>query len=39
LSGRLRKVANLRFNYKEVKKGGNLEENIVLERGDKAVVP
>jgi polysaccharide export outer membrane protein len=34
-----RKVANLIFNYKEVKHGRHLEQNIVLERGDTVVVP
>ena len=27
------------FNYKEIKKGENLEQNILLERGDVLVVP
>ena len=27
------------FNYKEVEKGGNLEQNIILQRGDVVVVP
>ena len=27
------------FNYKEVEKGNNLEQNIVLQRGDVVVVP
>ena len=27
------------FNYKEVEKGANLEQNIVLQRGDVVVVP
>ena len=27
------------FNYKEVEKGSNLEQNIVLKRGDVVVVP
>lgn len=29
----------LPFNYKSIKKGRNLEQNIVLERGDTVVVP
>ncbi len=28
-----------RFNYKEVKKGNNLEQNIILKSGDTIVVP
>jgi polysaccharide export outer membrane protein len=32
-------VANLHFNYKDVKKGSHLEQNIFLERGDTVVVP
>jgi polysaccharide biosynthesis/export protein len=32
-------VTNLRFNYKEVKQGRHLEQNILLERGDTVVVP
>ena len=27
------------FSYKEVEKGGNLEQNIILKRGDVVVVP
>jgi polysaccharide export outer membrane protein len=33
------KVTNLPFNYKAVKNGRDLEQNIVLERGDTVVVP
>lgn len=33
------KVTNLLFNYKEVRKGKNLEQNIFLERGDTVLVP
>ena len=33
------KVTNLLFNYKEVKNGRHLDQNIVLERGDTVVVP
>ena len=29
----------LNFNYNEVSKGENLEQNIILERGDVIVVP
>ena len=29
----------LPFNYKRIKKGQNLEENILLQRGDVVVVP
>lgn len=32
-------VINLRFNYKDVKQGRHLEQNILLERGDTVVVP
>ena len=32
-------VTKLRFNYKEVSKGENLDQNIVLQRGDTVVVP
>lgn len=32
-------VTNLRFNYKDVKQGRHLEQNILLERGDTVVVP
>jgi polysaccharide biosynthesis/export protein len=32
-------VLNLKFNYKDVKQGRHLEQNIVLERGDTVVVP
>ena len=33
------KVTNLHFNYKKIKKGQSLEQNIILERGDTIVVP
>jgi polysaccharide export outer membrane protein len=33
------KVIKLRFNYKEVSKGQNLDQDIVLLRGDTVVVP
>ncbi|MCK8603905.1 polysaccharide biosynthesis/export family protein [Desulfoferrobacter suflitae] len=33
------KTVRLPFNYKDVKKGRHLEQNIVLERGDVVVVP
>lgn len=33
------KVTKLRFNYKEVKNGENLGQDIVLQRGDTIVVP
>ena len=32
-------VTKLRFNYKAVSKGENLEQNIELQRGDTVVVP
>ena len=32
-------VTKLRFNYKEVENGENLDQNIVLQRGDTIVVP
>ncbi|MBW2062001.1 MAG: polysaccharide biosynthesis/export family protein [Deltaproteobacteria bacterium] len=33
------KTIKIPFNYKEVEKGGNLDQNIVLQRGDVIVVP
>jgi len=33
------KTIKLPFNYKDVKRGKNLDQNIVLERGDVVVVP
>ena len=33
------KTVRLPFNYKEVKKGRNLQQNILLERGDVVLVP
>ncbi len=33
------KVTKLHFNYKEISKGENLDQNIVLQRGDTVVVP
>jgi polysaccharide biosynthesis/export protein len=32
-------TVTIAFNYKKVKKGQNIEENIILERGDVVVVP
>lgn len=32
-------VTKLQFNYKEISKGENLDQNIVLQRGDTVVVP
>jgi len=32
-------TVHIAFNYKKVKKGQNIEENIILERGDVVVVP
>ena len=32
-------VTSMRFNYKEVKQGSHLEQNILLDRGDTVVVP
>lgn len=32
-------TVHIAFNYKKVKKGENIEQNIVLERGDVVVVP
>ncbi len=32
-------TVHLPFNYKKIKKGLNVEENIILERGDVVVVP
>ncbi len=32
-------TVDIAFNYKKVKKGQNIEENIILERGDVVVVP
>jgi polysaccharide biosynthesis/export protein len=34
-----KETLSLPFNYEEVKKGKNLEQNILLERGDVVVVP
>lgn len=34
-----KKTVNLPFNYKEIRKGRNIEQNITLERGDVVVVP
>ena len=33
------KTIKIPFNYKQVKKGENLEQNIILRRGDVVVVP
>lgn len=33
------RVFNLKFNYKEVKEGRHLDQNILLQRGDTVVVP
>jgi len=33
------KTMKIQFNYKEVEKGKNLEQNILLQRGDVIVVP
>jgi polysaccharide export outer membrane protein len=33
------KIAKLPFDYKQVEKGSNLEQNIILKRGDVVVVP
>ena len=33
------KTVKIPFNYKEVEKGKNLEQNILLQRGDVVVVP
>jgi polysaccharide export outer membrane protein len=35
----LRGTKRLNFNYKEVIKGKNLEQNVLLENGDHIVVP
>ena len=35
----LRKGERLKFNYKEVVKGKNPEQNIFLENGDYIIVP
>ena len=32
-------IQKIPFNYKEVLKGENLEQNIILQRGDVVVVP
>jgi len=34
-----KETVHITFNYKKVKKGRNVEENIILERGDVVVVP
>ncbi len=34
-----KETVHLAFNYKEIKKGQNIEQNIILERGDVVVVP
>jgi len=34
-----KETARLPFNYKKIKKGRNVEENITLERGDVVLVP
>jgi polysaccharide export outer membrane protein len=34
-----RETVHISFNYKKIKKGLNVEENIILERGDVVVVP
>ncbi len=34
-----KKTTRLPFNYKEVKQGKNLQQNILLERGDVVLVP
>ena len=34
-----KKTMRIPFNYKEVKQGKNLEQNILLERGDVVLVP
>lgn len=33
------KIIKLEFNYSEVEKGKNLEQNIILKRGDVIVIP
>ena len=33
------KQVNIRFNYKDVTKGKNLEQNIELKPGDTVIVP
>ena len=34
-----KETVRIAFDYKKVKKGQNIEENIILERGDVVVVP
>jgi len=34
-----KETLRLPFNYEEIKKGKNLEQNILLERGDVVIVP
>jgi len=34
-----RETLRLPFNYEDIKKGRNLEQNVLLERGDVLVVP
>jgi polysaccharide export outer membrane protein len=34
-----KETVHIAFNYKKIKKGQNIEQNIVLERGDVVVVP
>ena len=34
-----KETVHIAFNYKKIKKGQNIEENIILERGDVVVVP
>jgi polysaccharide export outer membrane protein len=33
------KITNIPFDYGDVEKGKNLEQNIILQRGDVVVVP
>jgi protein involved in polysaccharide export with SLBB domain len=35
----MRKGQRLKFNYKEVVAGKNLEQNVLLESGDQIIVP
>ena len=34
-----KKIINIPFDYGEVEKGKNLEQNIILESGDVVLVP